>query len=211
MFDYAEFYYSNLGAYPFETDKEKIQTQSTIQYMIDSKISDEEILRVLEESSDLYVITPQSLPDWLWEGSLLERGVFYYHSSLHINSSPPVLDTKTMRVKVSPFFMEIKIRYTMEDLIKYFYRTTRMSEDLADPRKDGGGFKYLMGKYSKIPFCEPLDFVLALIDEHAPSEELFSRVQSILSIEQAQADVYEKMKRKTAQARVERADRIIWR
>lgn len=209
--DYTEFYYDQLGFYPFDTDAERNQTEKTIQHMIDANIKEEDILKVLEETSQKKVLRPEDLPDWLWEGSLVKRDTFYYHRSLHMTSAPPIYDPISRKEKVSPYYMEMVIQYTVEDLLRYFYRTTRMSTDLADPRKDEGAARYLLEKYSKIPFCESLDFVLALIDEHAVTGNYFGRVSSILGIDQAQTEVYEKMKSKTAEARVHKADRIVWR
>lgn len=210
--DYAEFYYSQVvGLYPFDTDDYRIQTDKVIQHLVDAGISESDILRFIEESPPKDCLTPDDLPEWLWEGSLLKKNTFYYHNTLHLRPPAPTFNPHSREVKASKFYLEMKIRYTMDDLVRYFYHTLRISTDLADKKKDEGSFNYLLNKYSKLDFCEPIDFVLALIDYNKPDNNPMSPVQGILDITQSQAEVYDALKRKAAEASLHKANQILWR
>lgn len=210
--DYAEFYYSQVvGLYPFDTDDYRIQTEKTIQHLVDAGISESDILRFIEESPPKDCLTPEDLPDWLWEGSLLKKNTFYYHNTLHIRPEAPKFNPFSKEEKVTDFYLEMKIQYTIDDLIDYFYKTLRISKELADKKKDEGSFQYLLNKYSKLDFCESIDFVLALIDHNKPTNNQFMAVQSILDISQAQTEVYDLLKRGSAEASLHKANRILWR
>lgn len=210
--DYAEFYYNQvIGYYPFDTDDNRRQTEKTIQYLFDAGVSEEDVLRFIEESPPKDCLTPDDLPDWLWEGSLLERDTFYYHHTLHIKPKAPIFDQNTQKEKTDKFYLEMKIKYTMDDLIDYFYEVLKIDKDLCDYKKDGGSFNYLLNKYKKITFCEPIDFVLALIDSHKPENNQHFSVQNVLDIQEKEAEVYDMMKRKTLEASLHKANRIIWR
>lgn len=210
--DYAEFYYSQVvGLYPFDTDDCRIQTDKVMQHLVDAGISESDIIRFIEESPPKDCLTPDDLPDWLWEESLLKKNTFYYHNTLHIRPPAPTFNPHSQSEKVEKFYLEMKIRYTMDDLIRYFYRTLRINSELADRKKDEGSFNYLLNKYDKLEFCEAIDFVLALIDYNRPTNISAFPVQSILDITQSQQDVYDLFKRKTAEASLQKANRIIWR
>lgn len=99
----------------------------------------------------------------------------------------------------------------MDDLIDYFYNTTMVSKDLMDRKRDAGSLKYLLNKYSKLGFVQALDVVLSLIDAVASDKHQITPVANILDIANYEADVHERLKTMTAQARLYRADRIIWR
>jgi hypothetical protein len=210
--DYAEFYYSQVvGLYPFDTDDCRIQTDKVMQHLVDAGVSESDILRFIEESPPKDCLTPDDLPEWLWEGSLLKKNTFYYHNTLHLRPAAPTFNPHSKEVKASPFYLEMKIKYSMDDLIRYFYNTLRISTDLADKKKDEGSFNYLFNKYSKLDFCEPIDFVLALIDHNKPTNNPLSPVQNILDIAQSQAEVYDALKRKSAEASLHKANQILWR
>ena len=211
--DYAEFYYIHrLGYYPHETEREKLITQATIDCMLESGISEANVIKAIETSSAGDCLTPSALPDWLWEDSLVERNAYYYHHVLHLIPPAPRFNPHTRSETSSPFFyIEMRIRFTMDDLIDYFYNTTMVSKDLMDRKRDAGSLKYLLNKYSKLGFVQALDVVLSLIDAVASDKNQITPVTSILDIASYEADVHERLKTMTAQARLYRADRIIWR
>ncbi|MED1125377.1 hypothetical protein [Bacillus atrophaeus] len=210
--DYAEFYYSQVvGLYPFDTDDCREQTDKVMKHLIDAGVSESDILRFIEESPPKDCLTPDDLPEWLWEGSLLKRNTFYYHNTLHIRPKAPTFNPLSKVEEVNQFYLEMKINYKMDDLINYFYETLRISKDLADKRKDEGSFNYLLNKYGRLDFCEAIDFVLALIDHNKPTNNQFPAVQNILDITQAQAEVYDLLKRRAADASLDKANTIHWR
>ena len=151
--DYVEFYYSQVvGFYPSDTDDFRTKTGKVIQHLIDAEIDESDIMRFIEESPPKDFLTPDDLPDWLWEESLLKKNTFYYHNTLHIKPPAPVFNPRSKKEKVDKFYLEMKIRYTMDDLIRYFYKTLRVNAELADKKKDEGSFNYLLNKYSRLGF-----------------------------------------------------------
>lgn len=210
--NYAEFYYSQvLGQYPFDSDENKIKTQKVVDYLIEANVSESDIIRVIEESPPKDFLSPEDLPEWLWEGSLLKRNTFYYHNRLHIKTKAPRFNPFTLKEEVDKFYMEMKIKYTLGDLINYFYESLRLNTELADKNKDEGSFRYLLNKYSKLNFIESIDFVLALIDEEKLHSKEFGAASSILDLSARHNEVYEKLKRQTEEAKLHRANRIMWR
>lgn len=210
--DYAEFYYSQVvGCYPFDTEENKMKTQKVIDYLFDAGIEESKILRFIEESPAKDYLTPDDLPEWLWEGSLLKKNTFYYHNILHIQPKMPTFNPFKKTEDVEKFYLEMKIMFTMDDLINYFYKTLNINKDLLDKKRDEGSFNYLLNKYSKLDFIEPIDFVLALIDHCKQDSAMFSRIMSVLDISNAEAEVYDILKRKTAEAELQKANRILWR
>jgi len=209
--DYAEFYYSQVvGHYPFDTDVFKNKTQKVIDYLIDAGISENDILRFIEESPPKDFLTPDDLPDWLWEGSLLKKDTFYYHNTLHIKPKAPVFNPHSNKEIVEDFYLEMKIKFTMEDLINYFYDTLMISRELMDYKRDEGAFNHLLNRYDKLQFVESIDFVLALIDQCKPTS-YFSTVHNVFDIRQAEAETFEMFKRMTAEAEYAKANVIVWR
>lgn len=207
--DYVEFFYTNnVGRYPFTTEKEADITKGTIEYLKDCGFTHREILLTIIDYDRGSYMHPEFLPETLWENSLIRKGHFYYHHALRLVSKPPTFDPSTGTEKVPDFYLEMKIRFTMEDLIAYFYNTLGIDLSLKDIKRDAGSFKFLLQKYEKLDFIESLDFVLSLIDfaKHANDEIL-----SILDIARNEAEVYKKLKCHTAEAKHSRADMVTWR
>ncbi|MCY8466585.1 hypothetical protein [Bacillus atrophaeus] len=93
--------------------------------------------------------------------NLMEKDVFYYHSELREMSSPP----KITRDKGSgelirqseDFYLEMKNRYTLQDLLNYWYKKMKIKPNDHMMKQDEGKFKYILGNYT-------LDEVLFAID-----------------------------------------------
>lgn len=183
-------------------------TKSTIEYLIDNNYSTKEIINIIEESNIEESFNPSSLPDSLWENSLIQRDVFYYHNSLHIKSKPPTWDPETLQVKSEPFFLEMKIRYTMDDLLDYYYNKCNIDVNLRDKKRDSGAFEFMMNRYKKIEDMQPLDFMLLVIDEAANSDNIFTNP---LKLQDYEGEVVLNYKVFLAEAKVNNANKIIWR
>ncbi len=210
--DYTEFYYSEvIGNYPFDTDYFKNKTNRIFDYLLDAKIESSDIIRFIQESKVKDFLGPEDLPDWLWDGSLIKRDTFYYHNTLHIKPEAPIFNPYSKEEKVETFYLEMEIKYTIDDLIKYFYKTLNINTDLSDNNKDKGSFNYLFNKYKKIDFVEPLDFVLALIDNAKTIKDDSGFIKNILDISNGDSEVYEMLKRKSAEATLVEANKILWR
>lgn len=93
--------------------------------------------------------------------NLMERDVFYYHSELRNMSQPPriVRDPVSGKMvrQVEPFYLEMKTRYTMQDLLNYWYQEAGITPNEHMIRQDEGKIKYVLGNYT-------LDELLFAID-----------------------------------------------
>lgn len=184
------------------------QTEKTVNFLLDNNYSDKDIMQILINIGKTEAILPEDLPDELWEGMLTERDVFYYHSELHITSKPPKWDPISMKEIVEPFFMEMKIKYTMNDLLTYYYNSLCIPIELRDDKKDTGAFKHLLDKYKKMK-VKPLDFVLTLIDFASRNED--EKIVNVLDLGKYEAEVFNHYEAVIPMATYERVNRIIWR
>lgn len=201
-----DFYYYNLGEEP---DKcEKIISENTFGYLRDNNYKDNDIMKMLQDFPVKMALTPEDLPDYLWENSLVKRDTFYFHNELHIMSPAPYWDFENDKIITSRFFLEMKIKYTVDDLIKYYYKRFPMDSALIDSKKDKGSMEYLLNKYKTVAFVEPLDFVLFLIDE-AVNQGM--ECSEIIELKRFEKETFEYLKNKSLNAAVEKMNKIIWR
>ena len=100
------------------------------------------------------------------------------------------------------------IKYTVKDLINYFYKHFPMDTKLIDEKKDIGSMEYLLNKYKNLDFIEPVDFVLYLIDEAVNNG--MEHIE-IIDLKRFEKETYEYLKNKTMNAAVEKMNKIIWR
>ncbi|GIN55135.1 MULTISPECIES: hypothetical protein [Bacillus subtilis group] len=93
--------------------------------------------------------------------NLMEKDVFYYHSELREMSSPPkiIRDKQSGELvrKTEDFYLEMKSRYTLQDLMNYWYKKMNIQPTDHMMKQDEGKFKYILGNYT-------LDEVLFSID-----------------------------------------------
>ena len=210
MVNLVHYFYEQVPGYLPESDDDlrlKI-TEGTINYLQDNGLSKREICGIIDEINETTdILRPEDLPDRLWQDSLIQRNKFYCHRILQVLPPPPVR-REDGSVKITPFFLEMKIRFTMEDLIHMFYNAVGADPILIDEKRDAGSFQYLLSKYSKVPDNEPLDFVLELI-------ELAKRdnrpVTQAIALSQYEKDALENLRGWRNEARLRQTDRIIWR
>lgn len=166
------------------TDKTYI-TQYTIDYLYDNLFSDSniiEILSTLKKESIKYL----DLPNSLWKDSLLKRDTYYFHSKLQILSKPPKLSIDSIITpKEIKFFKEMKISFTKDDLLDFFYSKSN-SLIIKDYSRDIGAIEYLLKRYSN-QLMEPVDICLYLIEDYAQC------VNSLLSLTNYEVELLEKI------------------
>lgn len=166
------------------TDKTYI-TQYTIDYLYDNLFSDSniiEILSTLKKESIKY----SDLPNSLWKDSLLKRDVYYFHSKLQILSKPPKLSIDSIITpKEIKFFKEMKISFTKDDLLNFFYSKSN-SLIIKDYSRDIGAIEYLLKRYSN-QLMESVDICLYLIEDYAQC------VSSLLSLTNYEVELLEKV------------------
>lgn len=208
--DFVEEYYSSVwGYYPFDdNDENKYRSKKIIDYLMDCNIEEKHILKFVEEAPKQDFLTPDILPEWLWTNSLIKKDEFYYHNLLHIKSKAPTWDALTNKETNYPFYLEIKIQFTIDNLTDYFYKKFRIPMDLIDRKRDEGAFNYLLNKYRGISFISSLDFVLSLIDYmHNEGDDTYN----VLDLSKYEKEVYEILFRKVEQSKLEKTNKIVWR
>ncbi|MBU5262152.1 hypothetical protein [Bacillus atrophaeus] len=93
--------------------------------------------------------------------NLMEKDVFYYHSELREMSSPPKIirdeGSGELIRQSEDFYLEMKNRYTLQDLLNYWYKKMKIKPNDHMMKQDEGKFKYILGNYT-------LDEVLFAID-----------------------------------------------
>lgn len=111
--------------------------------------------------------------------NLMERDVFYYHSELRQMSSPPkiVRDPETDKmVRISqPFYLEIKSRYTMQELMNYWYDQMSITPNDHMLRQDEGKFKYILENYTldEVLFCIDVSKIIRFERQLRPLRNAF--------------------------------------
>lgn len=209
--DLVEFYYSNtVGCYPGEDNDFRDKTKKVVDYLEDAGVSNEKILRFLEEAPAANYLTTDMLSDWIWEDSILKREAFYYHNTLQITSKAPSFSPITGKETVYPFYLEMKINYSMNDLINYCYRKLGLDPVFLDYKKDAGSFNFLLKRYESLSFIEPVDFILSLVDYTKDMEDEQS-INSVLDIRRYEQEVNKVLQSKVLNAAKAGANRIVWR
>lgn len=162
-----------LGYSPAEEDYNKLY--STCLHLRDNNYTNAEILKILLDSNkdlpedcemtalEKTIVTGEQLPDYLWDNSLLEKGKYYYNNKLHICSKAPTWNPKTMQEECEPFFMEMKIKFTIQDLLELFYKECRTPVELRVKSRDEGALQHLLNKYNKMK-APGVDYLLLMID-----------------------------------------------
>lgn len=157
------FYREYVGEYPFKTNQAEAITRCTLAWLEESKISRKEILRILDKFVNKAIITPNDIPDSLWNNSLTEKNQYYCHHEVQLHS-PATIYKRDGSCISFPFYQEMKIRYTINDLLDYFYRKVSKYSILRNEKRDTAQLKHLLSQYNGLKKVQPLDIILFLID-----------------------------------------------
>ena len=206
----AYFFKEIVGVYKFKTPREEALTRCTIAYLQESGVSTAEIFQLLNEVGNTKgYLEPADIPDWIWEKSLTKKGHYYCHHALQLVSPTPII-RRDGTFKEYPFYQEMRIRFTLDDLIEYFYAAIPGYMILRDKGRDERQFKHLLRKYSNLQGIEELDFVLCLIDEAAyqkvPVIEPFN-----IDTPSMQTQAANKLTKTLAERHAKGYDKNIWR
>jgi hypothetical protein len=101
--------------------------------------------------------------------NLLEYGRFYYHPALQIAPPPPTVSvnvdgTFSASYEEDTFYLEIKEKYTVDDLVDRFYKRAGITKQ-RNRTADKGAFKHLLKS-------NELDVILYAIDEAVISDDI---------------------------------------
>lgn len=208
MFDtintYADFYFNfMIGEYPDDYEDYR-KTANFFQYLQDSGLTDGEIYMITGLVKPKVVLTIDDIPDMIRENSLLEKDKFYFHKELSITPPPPGWDKDDNY----QFYREMKIRYTLDDALDYFIKSTGVRAEWVSRDKEIGSIKYLLKEYKKFKFMEPLDFLLHLID-YCVSDNM--EINSIYDLRHKEIELAEALEIDIANAVARGKNTIIWR
>ena len=161
----AEYFYENyVGS--FTSEKDYASTVAMIQHYLDSGLR-ESLLDIYEACARDKMLSAKNIPSHLWKrNNLVVPGVFYLHPALKLVNPPPMYDAFTDTTVDTPYYCEIKERFTIQDVERYAIEM--MQERLIyDREKNAGAIQYLLKRYWKIQKTglQSLDIVLFLIDE----------------------------------------------
>lgn len=210
-----ELYTLAVGIEPSEDTLDR--TLATANYLKDNNFDTKDILKILRnamkeiDKNNLEIpIRGEDLPNELWNNSLLEKNRFYYSDILHIKSKAPSWNPITFKEECEPFFLEMKINFTIDDLLIYYYDKCRVPQGLRDDKKNAGALNHLIKKYEKFNNIPGLDYVIALIDKANKDidKNFFS---DVFEIENYNKEVIEEFTAMYEQAVFEKTNVIVWR
>ena len=201
------YYILSQGIEPEEADFNS--TLATVKYLKDNNYDDNQIMKILEGIGK-EKITGDDLPKELWDNSLLEKGVFYYSDIFHIKSKPPSWDPITYTEICEDFFLEMKINFTMNDLLSFYYDKCRVPNGLQNDKKDAGAFNHLIKKYEVFSTVPGIDYVIALINK-AGSDIDKNFVSNVFEIEEYNKEVIEHFQKVSEESSFDKNNVIAWR
>ena len=210
-----ELYTLAVGIEPSEDTLNR--TLATANYLKDNNFDTKDILKILRnamkeiDKNNLEIpIRGEDLPNELWNNSLLEKNRFYYSDILHIKSKAPSWNPITFKEECEPFFLEMKINFTIDDLLIYYYDKCRVPQGLTDDKKNAGALNHLIKKYEKFNNIPGLDYVIALIDK-ANKDIDKNFFADVFEIENYNKEVIEEFTAMYEQAVFEKTNVIVWR
>ena len=210
-----ELYTLAVGIEPSEDTLNR--TLATANYLKDNNFDTKDILKILRnamkeiDKNNLEIpIRGEDLPNELWNNSLLEKNRFYYSDILHIKSKAPSWNPITFKEECEPFFLEMKINFTIDDLLIYYYDKCRVPQGLRDDKKNVGALNHSIKKYEKFNNIPGLDYVIALIDK-ANKDIDKNFFADVFEIENYNKEVIEEFTAMYEQAVFEKTNVIVWR
>lgn len=184
------------------------RTLSTAKYLKANGYDNGEIFKLFKLISK-QKIEGDDLPKSLWKNSLLEKGIFYYHNEFHITSKPPTWNPRTFKEECEPFFIEMKIQYTMRDLVDRFYDKCKVPVGLRDDKLVEGGLKHLLWKYNNLS-APAIDYIMVMMDL-ADEDVDRDLINNVFDIEKYAKEAFTILEDIVAEAKVTKSNEIIWR
>lgn len=140
------------------TEKELMLLEIKYDRLLDNGYSDEDAKRILLDNK-------LNIDNLEYKDSIIntQSDTIYYHNELQIHSKSGGFDPTTMKPIKRPYYLEMKHRYTMDDLLKYFYDKIFILPRFRDKKRDTGAMNHLIGYY-KFDEIHSVDFILFIID-----------------------------------------------
>lgn len=201
------FYDIHYGMYPFKDDTYYNKSKLAIEYFLEVGLELKDIVNIINNQERCDYIK-QDIPEEYYTNTILKPNVFYYHTELRLNHDRPKFSINTMKETNCKYHIEMKVYYSEDDILNYFYNKFNIREELKNTVKDKGSIKYLLQKYESIKFVQPIDFVLTLIDI---TKNNTINISDILDIVKYETDTYELLKQITDETKYNNRNKIIWR
>lgn len=127
--------------------------------------------------------------DLEFEDSIIKttKDSIYYHYELQVHSKPGYYDPEKDIIIKEPYFLEMKRRYTMDQLLDYYYDKILVPIHFREYKRDIGAFNHLISCY-KFSSINTVDFILFLID-HVSCNKY--KVNNPLDLKNWAQEVYE--------------------
>lgn len=200
--DLTNFYYEYNGEYP-ENKNHIAKTNAVFEHLKDCGLTEKQIIDIIiKEFPNKEYLDFNDIPNSFWNDSLLKRDKFYYHKELQITSPPPTWD------KSFPFFLEMKMSYSEEDILNYYVKVFNLREEWTSKDKEIGSIKYLLNKYKMFSFIEPVDFMLHLIDY---VKSIGVKPSSIYDLCDYEIELAEYLEKDVKNAVLSNKNKIVWR
>lgn len=162
----AKYYFGRYGRDISSDSPEFLKTANTLDYLLDSGFSSLDIIKETNKHNG-EVIEYDNLSDTLWKDSLIKKGAFYLHKELRLESPRPIYNPKTGEVTEFPYYIEMKIRYTEDDVLDYFVRKLKSSLVTSNDRHwDRRVLREFIKRFSNLDYVEALDVILCSIDRY---------------------------------------------
>ena len=143
-----------------EEPSDKILALLEIQYnrLMDNGFTDKEAQRLMLDNN-------LNTDNLLYEDSIVTTSddTIYFHNELQIHSKPGSYNPETGVVEKQPYYLEMRRRYTMDDLLNYYYNKLMVPVQFRNSKRDIGAFKHIINDY-RFNNINTVDFILFIID-----------------------------------------------
>lgn len=203
-----KYYEENFG---YEPEEEiYLNAKATVETLKENGYDDNEIFEILTTIGKEDV-TQDLLPESLWDDSLLDKDKFYYNKELRLMSPPSMFNPLTGEIKTFPFYLEMKIKYTIDDILNKYYIEMDIPYEMQDRTRDAGQIRFLLGHYgSRMEFISNVDFVLILIKLPKEKDEQYM-VTEPFKLRSYEKDALIRAKAIVLEAKGNKEDSIVWR
>jgi hypothetical protein len=118
-----------------------------------------------KEANKILIDTKLNIDNYEHADSIInpEEDPVYRHHELQIHSKPGGFDPVTCTIIKSPYYLEMKCRYTMDNLLNYYYNKLIVPPLFRDTKRDIGAINHLLNSF-KSPIISSVDFLLFVID-----------------------------------------------
>ena len=122
-----------------------------------------------KEANKILIDTKLNIDNYEHSDSIINTDTLYRHHELQIHSKPGGFDPATCTIIKRPYYLEMKVRYTMSNLLDYYYNKLVVPIMFRDEKRDIGAMNHLINSF-KSPIINSVDFILFVIDYVASNQ-----------------------------------------